>query len=102
MSRDFYVSQHTLKQYDFIIVSATLSYFQDNFKIFCYACPEVIFMPTSQTSRETVCGTCAHFYKHYIKRGKRYYPLIFGHCVFPRFKDRKETDHCPYWTARTP
>lgn len=59
-------------------------------------------MPAYQKVFEKHCGDCAHFRKHYIKQGCCYRPLIYGHCVFPRLKPRKETDQCPHWIARTP
>ncbi len=44
---------------------------------------------------EKTCLTCTHFRLHYIKRGKRYYPLAYGHCVFPRLKKReRQTPAC--------
>ena len=44
---------------------------------------------------EKICKTCKHFRQHYIKRGKRYWEVNDGHCVFPRCKLRKpDTKAC--------
>ena len=46
------------------------------------------------------CGECVNFRRHYSLDGERYYALQFGHCVFPRCKDRREDQTCPRWEAR--
>ena len=44
---------------------------------------------------ERICKTCKHFRQHYIKRGKKYWEVYDGHCVFPRCKLRKpDTKAC--------
>lgn len=47
------------------------------------------------------CATCKHFRQHYIKFGRRYSPISYGHCVYPRLKKR-ETDNkaCEHYKAR--
>lgn len=46
------------------------------------------------------CGTCAHFRRHYVRFGGAYYfPISYGHCVYPRPKKRREEERCPYWSA---
>ena len=35
------------------------------------------------------CESCKHFRMHYIKRDDSYYPIHYGHCVYPRLKKRE-------------
>lgn len=52
---------------------------------------------------EKTCGGCVHFRMHYIKdEDGNFYPLRFGHCTFPRIKDRAEGQTCPHWTPKQP
>ena len=47
------------------------------------------------------CQTCKHFRLHYIKRGKSYYSINYGHCIYPRLKRREvETTACKYYVDR--
>ena len=57
-------------------------------------------MPVYHKTELSACGDCAHFRRHYIFDGERYFALQFGHCVFPRCKDRREDQTCPHWEAR--
>ena len=62
-----------------------------------YAQREVIIMNDSLEQKKT-CETCKHFRLHYIKRGKSYSPLYYGHCVYPRLKKREtETLACEHY-----
>ena len=46
------------------------------------------------------CGTCAHFRRHYIRMaGNCYFPISYGHCVYPARKKRREEECCSYWCA---
>lgn len=48
------------------------------------------------------CRNCKHFVRHYIryKRGN-YCAIDFGHCVYPRIKDRSiDTPACVHFKAR--
>ncbi len=46
------------------------------------------------------CGTCAHFRRHYARfEGDSYFPLSYGHCVFPGRKKRRAEERCPHWSA---
>lgn len=46
------------------------------------------------------CGTCKHFRRHYIRVEEGYYlPLLYGHCVFPKRKKRRDEERCPHWSA---
>lgn len=46
------------------------------------------------------CGTCAHFRRHYIRVGEGYYiPILYGHCVYPKSKRRRDEERCPHWSA---
>lgn len=38
---------------------------------------------------ENTCGGCVCFFRHYIRDGRRYRPLPFGHCIYPRLKQRE-------------
>ena len=47
------------------------------------------------------CQTCKHFRLHYIKAGKSYHPINYGHCVYPRRKKREaETPACSHYRER--
>ena len=49
------------------------------------------------------CKDCEYFMRHYIKRAKRYVPLIYGHCMEPRLKNR-DINHpaCEKFSPRNP
>jgi len=48
-----------------------------------------------------VCQTCKHFRLHYIKFGKSYRALHYGHCVYPHSKKREtETPACKHYTKK--
>jgi len=53
-------------------------------------------------SEDKCCKNCKHFRQHYIKSGKRYNKIHYGHCVYPRLKKR-ETDQkaCEHYKERT-
>ena len=44
-----------------------------------------------------VCGSCAHFRRHYVKIGSIYSALAYGHCVYPLLKKRTDGQTCPHW-----
>lgn len=45
------------------------------------------------------CGTCAHFRRHYVRLKDDYFPLSYGHCVFPGRKKRRVEECCSHWCA---
>ncbi len=46
------------------------------------------------------CGNCAYFRLHYIRRGRRYFSLRYGHCICPRLKKRDAAQTaCQYWKS---
>ena len=48
-----------------------------------------------------VCKEYVHFRQHYIKFGYRYAPIHYGHCVYPRLKNREgDTAACLHFRAR--
>lgn len=49
-----------------------------------------------------ICKNCIHFRQHYIKSGKSYREIMYGHCVYPGLKKR-ETDQkaCEHYKERT-
>ena len=49
---------------------------------------------------EQTCGNCAHFRLHYIRRGRRYFSLRYGHCVCPRLKKRGRPNGLPVLEIR--
>lgn len=59
-------------------------------------------MPAYEKCRDTVCGDCGHFIRHYIWLPGRFSPLGVGHCAHPRRKDRREDQSCPLWVPRAP
>jgi len=47
------------------------------------------------------CQMCKHFRLHYIKRGRSYDPIHYGHCVFPLLKKREaETPACKHFAEK--
>jgi len=52
-------------------------------------------------TEESTCQTCKHFRQHYIKFGKSYRAISYGHCVYPRLKKRESlTPACEHYEAR--
>ena len=50
---------------------------------------------------EKICKSCKHFRLHYIKLGRSYRSLRYGHCVYPRCKKREaDCPACANWTQR--
>ena len=50
---------------------------------------------------ELICKNCKHFRQHYIKRGRSYAKLTYGHCVYPRLKKREGyTIACEHFKIR--
>ena len=49
--------------------------------------------------REEVCANCKHYIQHYTRsRIWGISPCNAGHCIYPRFKDRKPgTPACGYF-----
>ncbi len=47
-----------------------------------------------------MCATCAHYIQHYVKgdqyRGG-YLPTCYGHCSYPRVKQRLPHDLCTHY-----
>ena len=44
---------------------------------------------------EKNCGNCKHFRQHYIKFGRSYIEIFYGHCVYPMLKKRNsDTPAC--------
>ena len=44
------------------------------------------------------CGDCKYFRRHYIRReDDNYFPLCYGHCVYPRLKKRRIEEYCIHW-----
>ncbi len=42
--------------------------------------------------KNKVCKDCKHFRQHYIKFGRSYRDIAYGHCVFPRLKKRETNE----------
>ena len=50
---------------------------------------------------DLICKNCNHFRQHYIKFGKSYRQILYGHCVYPRLKKRdSDTKACEYFIER--
>ena len=48
-----------------------------------------------------ICQDCKHFRQHYIKLGKSYQAIMYGHCVFPRLKKRESDEKaCEHYKQR--
>ena len=55
------------------------------------------------TKETECCQNCKHFYQHYVENmfcKERFTPTVFGHCVYPRFKNRKCEDVCGKFERR--
>lgn len=51
--------------------------------------------------KEIICKNCKHFRLHYIKLGRSYREILYGHCVYPRLKRREATTKgCHYFKER--
>ena len=47
------------------------------------------------------CKHCKHFRQHYIKFGKSYREILYGHCVYPRLKKRNtDSPACNHYKSR--
>lgn len=58
---------------------------------------------TDNPKQHNVCRDCAHFRQHYIKFGRGYRAILYGHCVYPRRKKRdSNTPACAHFKARAP
>lgn len=47
-----------------------------------------------------MCATCAHYIKHYVKSDPRrggYTPIFYGHCAYPRVKNRLPHNLCAHY-----
>lgn len=51
--------------------------------------------------KKNTCGSCKHFRQHYIKFGRSYRPLLYGHCTYPRLKNREvQAPACKHYAKR--
>lgn len=57
-------------------------------------------MPLYPKVDAATCASCAHFCRHYVRDGSRFFPLTFGHCICLRTKDRRDSSACPAWTPK--
>lgn len=50
-------------------------------------------------NKQQTCAECEYFIRHYILwENARYIPLEFGHCTYPRCKNRKtNSPACTYF-----
>jgi len=47
------------------------------------------------------CKNCKNFRQHYIKFGKSYREILYGHCVYPRLKKRNaDSPACNHYKQR--
>ena len=51
-----------------------------------------------KTVHEPHCQNCLYYRRHYICREGYFFPLDYGHCIFPRRKKRPPDAICPHWT----
>ena len=52
-------------------------------------------------SKNNICKNCKHFRLHYIKFGRGYREITYGHCVYPRLKKREtESPACEFYKER--
>lgn len=48
--------------------------------------------------QDPTCRTCQYFHEHYVRMGAQYLPLYYGHCCYPRVKNRYDHQVCRYWS----
>lgn len=48
--------------------------------------------------QEPICRTCQYYHEHYVHMGNHYHELFYGHCCYPRIKNRYDHQTCRYWT----
>jgi len=52
-------------------------------------------------NKNKICRTCKHFRQHYIKFGRSYREIAYGHCVHPKLKKREtNSPACEHYDAR--
>lgn len=57
-------------------------------------------------SEDVCCGRCEHFVQHYIidpihMYGREHYTAInYGHCTYPRLKQRRVEQKCAHFSER--
>ncbi len=50
---------------------------------------------------EKTCESCEHYIPHYVRIGRKFHKIDFGHCVYPRIKNRdKATKACEHYTPK--
>lgn len=50
---------------------------------------------------DKTCKDCKHFRQHYIKCGKSYREILYGHCVYPGLKKRyTDTPICEHYQQK--
>ena len=50
---------------------------------------------------DKICKDCKHFRQHYIKFGRSYQEISYGHCVYPRLQKREsDTPACEHYKPR--
>ncbi len=54
-------------------------------------------MTKYEITKSHYCGDCLHYRRHYICWEGDFFPLKYGHCVFPRRKKRTPENTCPHW-----
>jgi len=48
-----------------------------------------------------LCKDCKYFVQHYIKFGRKFTETNYGHCIYPRMKNRKMMQViCEHFTQR--
>lgn len=53
--------------------------------------------------KDRLCGMCVFFRQHYVKLGRRYVPVDYGHCAHPSSASRRSAaEVCPRWQAAVP
>lgn len=44
------------------------------------------------------CANCVHYHPHYVRRSfGDFYKISWGHCSYPRLKNRKVLDVCEHF-----
>lgn len=52
------------------------------------------------TKETRMCANCAHYIDHFMKSNGEFYLLAFGHCTYPRIKNRSAYDECKYFELK--
>ena len=54
-------------------------------------------LPRKYMVEREVCGTCVHYWQHYVLHKGQFRPLWYGHCAQPWRRHPSPEEVCPRW-----